>query len=129
MLRSIGVSAGQRIGLFVIQAYFVIAMITAGLPASLATLASMLTYVVGPVPSIYGGRLAERYRACLPLLIGYGLFVVLAAPTFTTIANSSIVVAGLVAVAFTIINNIASATMPVAAVLSFRSEDHSSAPP
>jgi MHS family proline/betaine transporter-like MFS transporter len=127
MLRSIGVSAGQRIGSFVIQAYFVTALIAAGFPTALALLASMITYVVGPLPSIYGGRLADKYGARVPLLIGYGLFVVLTVPTFIGIGSGSIVVAVLAVVVFTIINNIISAPMIAAAVLSFPSEVRSSA--
>ncbi|NUR94515.1 MAG: MFS transporter [Kribbellaceae bacterium] len=127
MLRSIGVSAGQRIGSFVIQAYFVTAMITAGFPTSLALLASMITYVVGPAPSIYGGYLADKYGARLPLLIGYGLFILLTVPTFIGIGSHSIVLATLAVVVFTIINNIISAPMLAAAVLSFPSEVRSSA--
>jgi MHS family proline/betaine transporter-like MFS transporter len=127
MLRSIGVSAGQRIGSFVIQAYFVTAMITAGFPTSLALLASMLTYVVGPVPSIYGGHLADRYGPRRPLLIGYGLFIVLTVPTFLAIGSHHIAVAVLAVIVFTIVNNIISAPMLAAAILSFPSEVRASA--
>ncbi|MEV4364730.1 MFS transporter [Nonomuraea sp. NPDC049625] len=127
MLRSIGLSAGQRIGSFVIQAYFVTALISAGFPTSLALLASMITYVVGPVPSIYGGHLADKYGARVPLLIGYGLFIVLTVPTFIGIGSGSILVAVLAVVGFTIINNIISAPMMAAAILSFPPEVRSSA--
>ncbi|WP_433511993.1 MFS transporter [Nonomuraea sp. CA-143628] len=127
MLRSIGLSAGQRIGSFVIQAYFVTALIGAGFPTSLALLASMITYVVGPVPSIYGGYLADKYGARVPLLIGYGLFILLTVPTFIGIGSKSILIAVLAVVVFTIINNIISAPMMAAAILSFPSEVRSSA--
>ncbi|MBB5782806.1 MFS transporter [Nonomuraea jabiensis] len=127
MLRSIGLSAGQRIGSFVIQAYFVTALISAGFPTSLALLASMITYVVGPVPSIYGGYLADKYGARVPLLIGYGLFIVLTVPTFIGIGSGSILIAVLAVVGFTIINNLISAPMMAAAVLSFPPEVRSSA--
>ncbi|MBT2233301.1 MFS transporter [Nonomuraea sp. NEAU-A123] len=127
MLRSIGLSAGQRIGSFVIQAYFVTALVGAGFPTSLALLASMISYAVGPVPSIYGGYLADKYGARVPLLIGYGLFVVLTVPTFIAIGSKSILIAVLAVVGFTIINNIISAPMMAAAILSFPSEVRSSA--
>ncbi|MET7339007.1 MFS transporter [Nonomuraea sp. NPDC005650] len=127
MLRSIGLSAGQRIGSFVIQAYFVTALISAGFPTSLALLASMITYVVGPVPSIYGGYLADKYGARVPLLIGYGLFILLTVPTFIGIGSGSILIAVLAVVGFTIINNLISAPMMAAAILSFPSEVRSSA--
>lgn len=83
MLKAIGLGAGQRIGSYTIQAYFVTALISAGFPTSLALLASMLTYAVGPVPSIWGGILVDRHGARVPLLVGYGLFVLLTVPTFT----------------------------------------------
>jgi MHS family proline/betaine transporter-like MFS transporter len=127
MLRAIGVYAGQRIGSFVIQAYFVTAMISAGFPTSLALLASMITYAVGILPSIYGGHLADNYGACRPLLVGYGLFVVLTVPTFLAIGSGSIVVATLAVVVFSILNNIIAAPLLAAAVLSFPPEVRSSA--
>ncbi|MGA6159692.1 MFS transporter [Stenotrophomonas sp. NPDC087984] len=55
LLKASGLGAGQRIGSYTIQAYFVTALITAGFPTSLALLASMLTYAVGPLPSVRGG--------------------------------------------------------------------------
>ena len=90
MLKAIGLGAGQRIGSYTIQAYFVTALITAGFPASLALPASMLTYAVGPLPGVWGGVLADRYGARLPLLVGYGLFVALTVPTFLAIDSASI---------------------------------------
>jgi MFS family permease len=72
-------------------------MITAGFPTSLA----LLAYVVGPVPSIYGGHLADRYGPRRPLLIGYGLFIVLTVPTCLAIGSRNIAVAVLAVVVFT----------------------------
>lgn len=89
-IAAIGLGAGQRIGSYTIQPYFVTALITAGFPASLALPASMLTYAVGPLPGVWGGVLADRYGARLPLLVGYGLFVALTVPTFMAIDSASI---------------------------------------
>ncbi|MBO3681938.1 MFS transporter [Streptomyces sp. NEAU-YJ-81] len=127
MLKAIGLGAGQRIGSYTIQAYFVTALITAGFPTSLALLASMLTYAVGPLPSIWGGVLADRYGARLPLLVGYGLFVALTVPTFMAIDSKSIVLAAGAVVVFTIINNLVAAPLNIAYVLSFPPEVRSSA--
>lgn len=122
MLRAIGLGAGQRIGSYIIQAYFVTALITAGFPASQALLASMLTYVVGPITSIWGGVLADRYGARLPLITGYGLFVLLTVPTFMLIDNKSIAIATAAVVGFTLINNLVAAPLSTAYVLSFPPE-------
>jgi len=122
MLRAIGLGAGQRIGSYIIQAYFVTALITSGFPASQALLASMLTYAVGPITSIWGGRLADRYGARLPLLVGYGLFVVLTVPTFMAIGGKSIALATLAVIGFTLINNLVAAPLSTAYVLSFPPE-------
>jgi MHS family proline/betaine transporter-like MFS transporter len=122
MLKAIGLGAGQRIGSYTIQAYFVTALITAGFPASQALLASMLTYVVGPITSVWGGQLADRFGARPVLLTGYGLFVVLTVPTFFAIGEKSIVLATAAVVVFTLINNLVAAPLSVAYVLSFPPE-------
>jgi MHS family proline/betaine transporter-like MFS transporter len=127
MLRAIGLGAGQRIGSYTIQAYFVTALIAAGFPTSLALLASMLTYAVGPLPSIWGGVLADRFGARLPLIVGYGLFVLLTVPTFVAIGSRSIVLATVAVVVFTVINNLVAAPLNIAYVLSFPPEVRSSA--
>jgi MHS family proline/betaine transporter-like MFS transporter len=127
MLRAIGLGAGQRIGSYTIQAYFVTALISSGFPTSLALLASMMTYAVGPLPSIWGGILADKYGARLPLLVGYGLFVVLTVPTFVAIGSKSIVLATIAVVVFTVLNNLVSAPLNTAYVLSFPPEVRSSA--
>jgi MFS transporter, MHS family, proline/betaine transporter len=127
MLRAIGLGAGQRIGSYTIQAYFVTALISAGFPTSLALLASMLSYAVGPLPSIWGGVLADKHGARVPLLVGYGLFVLLTVPTFMAIGSKSIVLATAAIVVFTILNNLVSAPLNTAYVLSFPPEVRSSA--
>src|SRR5262245_15472728 len=127
MLKAIGLGAGQRIGSYTIQAYFVTALISAGFPTSLALLASMLTYAVGPIPSIWGGVLADKFGARLPLIVGYGLFVLLTVPTFMAIGSKSIVLATAAVVVFTVLNNLVSAPLNTAYVMSFPPEVRSSA--
>jgi MHS family proline/betaine transporter-like MFS transporter len=122
MLKAIGLGAGQRIGSYTIQAYFVTALITAGFPASQALLASMLTYLVGPITSIWGGQLSDKYGAKRVLLIGYGLFVALTVPAFYAIGNKSILLATVAVIVFTLINNLIAAPLSVAYVLSFPPE-------
>jgi MHS family proline/betaine transporter-like MFS transporter len=127
MLKVIGLGAGQRIGSYTIQAYFVTALITAGFPASQALLASMLTYAVGPITSIWGGALADRFGARPVLLTGYGLFVVLTVPAFFAIGEKSIFLATVSVIGFTLINNLLAAPLSVAYVLSFPPEVRSTA--
>jgi MHS family proline/betaine transporter-like MFS transporter len=122
MLKAIGLGAGQRIGSYTIQAYFVTALITAGFPASQALLASMLTYLVGPITSIWGGQLSDKYGARRVLLIGYGLFVAMTVPAFYAIGNKSILLAIVAVIVFTLINNLIAAPLSVAYVLSFPPE-------
>ncbi|MBC3193706.1 MFS transporter [Pseudonocardia sp. C8] len=127
MLKAIGLGAGQRVGSFVIQAYFVTAMVNAGFGASNALLASLLTYVIGPLPAIWGGRLADRFGARLPVVIGYGLFVLCTVPTFTLLGGENLLLATTAVVVFTFINNFVGAPLTTAYVMSFPAEVRGSA--
>lgn len=127
MLKAIGLGAGQRVGSFIIQAYFVTAMVNAGFAASNALLASLLTYAIGPLPAVWGGKLADRLGARIPVVIGYGLFVVLTVPTFIGIGSHSLTLAIVAAVAFTVINNFVGAPLTTAYVMSFPPQVRASA--
>jgi MHS family proline/betaine transporter-like MFS transporter len=127
MLRAIGLGAGQRVGSFVIQAYFVTAMVKAGFAENNALLASLLTYAIGPLPAIWGGKLADKHGARIPLVVGYGLFVVLTVPTFLAIGSGSLWLAVVAVVAFTFINNFVGAPLTTAYVMSFPAEVRASA--
>jgi MHS family proline/betaine transporter-like MFS transporter len=122
VLRVLGISVGQRIGSYIIQAYFVTALITAGFPASQALLASVLTYAVGPITSVYGGWLADRFGGRVPLVIGYGLFIVLTVPAFHLIGEPSIVLATVAVIVFTLINNLVAAPLTTSYSLAFPPE-------
>jgi MHS family proline/betaine transporter-like MFS transporter len=127
MLRAIGLGAGQRVGSFVIQAYFVTAMINAGFAASNALLASLLTYAIGPIPAVWGGKLADRYGGRIPLIVGYGVFVLVTVPTFMAIGSGSLTLAVIAVVGFTFINNFVGAPLTTAYVMSFPPEVRASA--
>jgi MHS family proline/betaine transporter-like MFS transporter len=122
ILQVLGLSVGQRIGSYIIQAYFVTALITAGFPASQSLLVSMLTYLVGPITSVWGGVLADRFGGRLPLIVGYGLFVLLTVPTFYLIGGKSIWLATGAVIVFTLINNFVAAPLSVSYVLTFPAE-------
>ncbi|HVV11453.1 MFS transporter [Amycolatopsis sp.] len=122
MLKAIGLGAGQRVGSVIIQAYFVTALITAGFPVGQSLLVSIATYVIGPFPSVWGGVLGDKYGARVPLVVGYGAFIVLSIPTFLAINSGSIVVAGAAVVVFTVINNLLSPPLNVAYILTFPAE-------
>ena len=127
MLKAIGLGAGQRVGSFVIQAYFVTAMVNAGFAASSALLASLLTYAIGPIPAILGGWVADRVGARYPLIIGYGLFTVATVPTFAALGGGDVALATIAVIAFTFINNFVGAPLTTAYVMSFPAEVRGSA--
>lgn len=119
IIRVISLSLGQRIGSYIIQAYFVTALIASGFPAEQALLASVLVYAVGPITSIWGGWLADRFGGRLPLIVGYALFIVLTVPAFYLIGQPSIVNATLAVIVFTLINNLVAAPLSTAYSLAF----------
>lgn len=63
MTQVILLSAGQRVGTFCIQTYFVTALITQGFGDARALFASILCYVVGPPAAIVGAYRGPAWRA------------------------------------------------------------------
>jgi MHS family proline/betaine transporter-like MFS transporter len=122
MCQVIALGAGQRVGTFCIQAYFVVALINTGFGAGKALFASILTYLVGPPAAIWGGLIADRHGGRRVLLIGYGAFVLLTVPTFVALGGGSVVAATVAVVGFTFINNFVGAPLTHAYVLTFRPE-------
>ncbi|MDI6410102.1 MULTISPECIES: MFS transporter [Streptomyces] len=119
MLRAIGLGAGQRVGSFMIQSYFVTALVQNGIGEDRALLAAILTYVVGAPAAVWGGRCADRYGGRRLLVWGYGVFVLFTVPTFLAIESGSFVLAFLAVVVFTVLNNIVGAPLTTAYVMSF----------
>ncbi|MGY1434318.1 MFS transporter [Streptomyces reniochalinae] len=119
MLRAIGLGAGQRVGSFVIQSYFVTALVQNGFGEDRALLAAILTYVVGAPAAIWGGRCADRYGGRRLLVWGYGVFVLFTVPTFLAIESGSFALAFVAVVVFTVINNVVGAPLTTAYVMSF----------
>ncbi|GGQ22584.1 MFS transporter [Streptosporangium pseudovulgare] len=119
MLRSIGLGAGQRVGSFMIQSYFVTALVQNGFGEDKALLAAILTYLVGPPAAIWGGRIADRHGGKKLLVTGYAVFVVATVPTFLAIESGSLLFAIIGVVSFTIINNVIGGPLTTAYVMSF----------
>ncbi len=122
MLLVIGLGAGQRVGSFCIQAYFVTALINAGFSQSHALFASILTYLIGPPAAIWGGKLADERGGRWVLTIGYSAFVLFTVPTFHALTTTSLAVAVCAVVGFTFINNFVGAPLTHAYVMTFKPE-------
>lgn len=122
MCQVILLGAGQRVGTFCIQTYFVVALINSDFGADRALLASILTYLIGPPAAIWGGLLADRHGGRTVLLVGYAAFVLFTVPTFTALGGGSVVVATAAVVGFTFINNFVGAPLTHAYVLTFPPE-------
>lgn len=119
MLRAVGLGAGQRVGSFMIQSYFVTALVQNGFGESRALLAAILTYVVGAPAAIWGGRIADRHGGRRLLVFGYGVFVLFTVPTFMAIESGSFFFAFAAVVVFTILNNVIGGPLTTAYVMSF----------
>lgn len=122
MCQVIALGAGQRVGTFCIQTYFVAALINSGFGADKALFASILTYLIGPPAAIWGGILADRYGGRRVLLTGYGAFVLFTVPTFLALGGGSVITATIAVVGFTFINNFIGAPLTHAYVLTFKPE-------
>ena len=122
MTQVIVLGAGQRVGTFCIQTYFVAALINAGFGADKALFASILTYLIGPPAAILGGLLADRYGGRPVVLAGYSAFVLFTVPTFLALGGGSVAIATAAVVGFTFINNFIGAPLTHAYVLTFKPE-------
>ncbi|MFT3761403.1 MAG: hypothetical protein QM761_02090 [Pseudoxanthomonas sp.] len=122
MCQVIALGAGQRVGTFCIQTYFVAALINSGFGPGKALFASILTYLIGPPAAIWGGLIADRHGGRRVLLIGYAAFVLFTVPTFLALGGGSVVAATIAVVGFTFINNFVGAPLTHAYVLTFKPE-------
>lgn len=119
MLRAIGLGAGQRVGTFMIQSYFVTALVQNGFGEDKALLAAILTYAVGAPAAIWGGKVADRHGGKRLLVLGYGTFVLFTVPTFLATESGSFGFALVAVVGFTVINNVIGGPLTTAYVMSF----------
>jgi MHS family proline/betaine transporter-like MFS transporter len=119
MAKAIGLGAGQRVGSFMIQSYFVAALLQAGFATGDALLASMMTYIVGVPAAIWGGHVSDRKGARPLLITGYIVFAVVTVPTFVGIESGSLWFACVAVIVFTVMNNIIGAPLTTAYVMSF----------
>ncbi|WP_106431399.1 MFS transporter [Streptomyces sulphureus] len=119
MFCAIGLGAGQRVGSFMIQSYFVTALVQNGFGEAQALLAAILTYVVGAPAAVWGGWIADKYGGKRLLVSGYSVFVLFTVPTFVAIESGSFLLAFLAVVVFTVINNVIGGPLTTAYVMSF----------
>lgn len=119
MLKAIGLGAGQRVGSFMIQTYFVAALIENGFAAGDALLAAVMTYIVGIPAAIWGGHMADRHGGRRILIVGYIIFAIITVPTFIGIESKSLAFACVAVVLFTVMNNIIGGPLTTAYVMSF----------
>lgn len=122
MAKAIGLGAGQRVGSFMIQSYFVAALLQAGFATGDALFASVMTYIVGVPAAIWGGRVADRKGGRPLLIIGYITFAFITVPTFVGVESGSLWFACAAVIFFTVMNNIIGAPLTTAYVMSFPPE-------
>ena len=118
MAQVILLGAGQRVGTFCIQTYFVTALIAQGFGDARALFASILCYVVGPPAAIIGGILADRFGGRVVLIVGFAAFTLLTVPAFAAL-GTSLTATLLAVIVFTIVNNFVGAPLTHAYVLAF----------
>lgn len=114
----IAMGAGQRVGTFCIQAYFVTALIRLGYGGSLAMFVSILLFGIGIPASVAGGVLADRFGGRQILIGAFAIYTVVAMPLFLAMGVSvPLTLLGLLTCA--IINNLVAAPLNAAYILSF----------
>jgi MHS family proline/betaine transporter-like MFS transporter len=114
----IAMGAGQRVGTFCIQAYFVTALIRLGYGGTLAMFVSILLFGIGVPTSVFGGVLADRFGGRRVLVITFALYAIAAVPLFFALGVSvPLTMLGLLICA--VFNNIVSAPLNAAYIMSF----------
>lgn len=121
MVQVVLLGAGQRVGTFCIQTYFVTALITQGFGEARALFASILCYIVGPPAAIVGGLLADRFGGRIVLIVGFLAFSLLTVPAFAYLGTSLGATITAVIV-FTLVNNFVGAPLTYAYVMTFPDE-------
>jgi MHS family proline/betaine transporter-like MFS transporter len=114
----IAMGAGQRVGTFCIQAYFVTALIRLGYSGSLALFVSILLFGIGVPASVAGGVLADKFGGQRVLVGAFAIYAVMAVPLFFIMGISvPLTLLGLLICA--VINNIVAAPLNLAYIMSF----------
>ncbi|MDF0542211.1 MFS transporter [Sphingobium sp. H39-3-25] len=114
----IAMGAGQRVGTFCIQAYFVTAMIRLGYGGTLAMLVSILLFGIGVPTSVYGGVLADKFGGRCTLVIFFAFYAVAVVPLFYYLGVSvPVTLLGLLVCA--VLNNLVAAPLNAAYIMSF----------
>lgn len=114
----IAMGAGQRVGTFCIQAYFVTALIRLGYSGTLSMLVSILLFGIGVPASVYGGVLADRFGGRRMLVILFALYTLAAMPLFYVMGVSlPLTLLGLLVCA--VLNNLVAAPLNASYIMSF----------
>lgn len=114
----IAMGAGQRVGTFCIQAYFVTALIRLGYGGTLSMLVSIILFGIGVPASVYGGVLADKFGGRKMLVIFFALYTVVTVPLFYVMGVSlPLTLLGLLICA--ILNNLVAAPLNAAYIMSF----------
>lgn len=121
MARVIGLGAGQRVGTFCLQTYFVTALIRQGVDGPVAMFASILICVVGAPMSIFGGLLGDRLGGRSILITGYALYMAVTVPLFQMLGVSlSLSILGIGV--YAVLNNVIAPALSHAYIMSFPPE-------
>ncbi len=121
MARVIGLGAGQRVGTFCLQTYFVTALIRQGVDGPVAMLASILICVIGAPMSIVGGLLGDRFGGRSVLISGYVLYVAVTLPLFHVL-GVSVALSILGICIYAILNNVIAPALSHSYIMSFPPE-------
>lgn len=114
----IAMGAGQRVGTFCIQAYFVTALIRLGYGGTMSMLISIVLFGIGVPTSVYGGVLADRFGGRKMLVLFFGLYTLATMPLFYVMGLSlPLTMLGLLVCA--VLNNLVAAPLSASYIMSF----------
>lgn len=114
----IALGAGQRVGTFCLQTYFVTALLRDGFGGSLAMFASVLMGVIGAPAAILAGRLSDRLGGRHVLVGGYAIYALVTVPLFAVL-GVSVPLTLLGIVICSIMNNVVGPALSYTYIMSF----------
>ena len=114
----IALGAGQRVGTFCIQTYFLTALIRHGFGASMAMFASILICLIGAPANVLGGLLADKIGGRHVLIGGFAIYAAVTVPLFSVL-GISVPLAILGIVICSLMNNIVAPPLSHAYIMSF----------